>query len=205
VALLFRSVGQLARQIPGARQAARLFRQRRHGQSPRAKLLKQIPAGGICVEIGVDEGDFSAQILRLTKPQCLHLIDPWQHEVGHGLYSIGQQGMDERFQRVCDRFRKQVGRGQVQIHRTTSSKGANSFPLRYCDFIYIDGNHLYPFVKQDLDLYWPKVKHGGYLAGDDYGVEGWWGNGVQIAVDEFAQEQSLSPELIGTQFVIRKS
>ena len=180
MALLFRSVGQLARQIPGARQAARLFRQRRHGQSPRAKLLKQIPAGGICVEIGVDEGDFSAQILRLTKPQCLHLIDPWQHEVGHGLYSIGQQGMDERFQRVCDRFRKQVGRGQVQIHRTTSSKGANSFPLRYCDFIYIDGNHLYPFVKQDLDLYWPKVKHGGYLAGDDYGVEGWWGNGVRL-------------------------
>jgi len=36
------------------------------------------------------------------------------------------------------------------------------------DFIYIDGNHSYEDTKKDIELYLPKVKPNGYIAGHDY-------------------------------------
>ena len=37
------------------------------------------------------------------------------------------------------------------------------------DFVYIDGNHSYDFVKRDVELYGPKLKLGGILGFDDTG------------------------------------
>jgi hypothetical protein len=39
--------------------------------------------------------------------------------------------------------------------------------------------------------------------GDDYGIEGWWDNGVQEAVDEFVQTQGADCQVYGDQFIIR--
>jgi hypothetical protein len=36
------------------------------------------------------------------------------------------------------------------------------------DYIYIDGNHDYDHAKQDLKLWWPKLRPGGLMAGHDY-------------------------------------
>lgn len=36
------------------------------------------------------------------------------------------------------------------------------------DFVYIDGNHRYEYVKEDIELYYPKVKIGGVLGGHDF-------------------------------------
>ena len=36
------------------------------------------------------------------------------------------------------------------------------------DFVYVDGNHAYDFVKEDIKLYYPKLKIGGVLGGHDY-------------------------------------
>merc|ERR1711988_1795637 len=36
------------------------------------------------------------------------------------------------------------------------------------DFIYLDGDHSYKGVKQELPLFWDKVRPGGVLAGHDY-------------------------------------
>ena len=36
------------------------------------------------------------------------------------------------------------------------------------DFIYIDGLHTYEAVKQDIELYLPKLKKGGIIGGHDY-------------------------------------
>jgi len=36
------------------------------------------------------------------------------------------------------------------------------------DLIYIDGNHTYDYVLADLKNYWPKLKSGGVLCGDDF-------------------------------------
>ena len=48
------------------------------------------------------------------------------------------------------------------------------------DFLFIDGNHTYEFVRKDLELWFPKIRAGGVIAGHDYS----W-DGVRRAVDEF--------------------
>ena len=74
------------------------------------------------------------------------------------------------------------------------------------DYVYIDGNHLYEFVKKDLELSLRKVKSGGYITGDDYGPGGWWNGGVKKAVDEIAwREKEVTLLWIrGGQFVLLK-
>ena len=59
---------------------------------------------------------------------------------------------------------------------------ADSFNNRSIDFIYIDGDHSYDSVKKDLELYLPKMKEGGVIAGHDYTNLRW--PGVVQAVDE---------------------
>ncbi|MES2199322.1 MAG: class I SAM-dependent methyltransferase [Chlamydiota bacterium] len=50
--------------------------------------------------------------------------------------------------------------------------------------MFIDGNHDYDFVKEDIKLWLPKVRAGGILAGHDYDPEGKEFSGVKRAVDE---------------------
>lgn len=183
-------------------------------QLAREYLLCKVPARAVCAEIGVHEGDFSEQILSTIEPERLHLIDPWRHEEGPSFQESrygnlgpeGQDVMDARYRQVLERFGTQVREGKVEIHRKLSDVAAADFERDYFDWVYIDGNHLYKHVKRDLELYYPKVKAGGYLAGDDYGVQGWWENGVQNAVDEFvSQKPNTTLEVRSSQFLIRKN
>ncbi len=68
-----------------------------------------------------------------------------------------------------------------------SEQAANIFDNNSLDFVYIDASHDYESVKQDLQLWYPKLKTNGIMAGHDYGWEG-----VKQAVDEFAKEKNLN-------------
>lgn len=186
-------------------------RHRRTGEQlrnvARDYLLCKMPEGSVCAEIGVHEGDFSRQILDAVGPERLHLIDPWRQ--GEGLFgkqaASEQATVEERYAGVRERFAEEIEAGRVVIHRALSSEVVEEFPDSYLGWVYVDGNHLYEFVKQDLELYYPKVQAGGYLAGDDYGVRGYWENGVQRAVDEFVSgKPGAVLEVKGSQFIIRK-
>lgn len=173
----------------------------------REYLLCKMPKHSVCAEIGVHEGEFSRRILSTVNPRRLHLIDPW--EQGEGLFgdqAVSEQAtVDERYTKVKGQFAEEISAGRVRIHRNLSSEVLDEFEGSYFDWIYIDGNHLYEFVKQDLELYYPKVKDGGYMTGDDYGNKGWWDNGIQRAVDEFvSRKPNLTLEVRGTQFIIQK-
>ncbi|CAA9224545.1 MAG: hypothetical protein AVDCRST_MAG93-600 [uncultured Chloroflexia bacterium] len=180
----------------------------------RDSILRRMLKGSVCAEIGVHEGSFSREILDVVQPARLHLIDPWKHEEDDryhqswygGLGSEGQAIMDQRYLAVREQFDQEIRAGQVQVHRSYSDAASEEFADSYFDWIYIDGNHLYEFVKKDLKLYYPKVKTDGYITGDDYGAQNWWENGVQKAVDEFvSQRPELTLEVSGRQFVIKKS
>jgi hypothetical protein len=57
------------------------------------------------------------------------------------------------------------------------------------DFIYIDGNHTYSYVKADLANYWPKIKRDGILSGHDFDYRS---PGVIKAVTEFCGRKKLT-------------
>jgi hypothetical protein len=144
----------------------------------RRALLEQLPKGGVVAEIGVDRGDFSEQILRVTAPAKLHLIDAWSSKRYH-------QGLQEF---VEDRFAAGVAQGIVEINKGLSTQMAAHFPDAYFDWIYIDTDHGYTVTRDELALYAPKVKPAGIIAGHDFVVGNWarfLRYGVREAVYEF--------------------
>lgn len=183
-------------------------------QLAREYVLCRMPKHSVCAELGVDRGHFARRILDVVQPRCLHLIDPWLHEdseryrdsVYGGLGPEGQAIMDQRYQEVAADVSSEVRAGRVRIHREVSSVAAQRFADGYFDWVYVDANHLYEFVKQDLELYLPKLRVGGCIAGDDYGGGGgWWEHGVRRAVDELVDGRpQLELEVVHGQFIVTR-
>ena len=71
--------------------------------------------------------------------------------------------------------------GSFETIKDTSEQASNQFPLNSIDFIMIDAGHSYDSLIGDLKNWYHKVKPGGYISGDDYGVF----NGVTQAANEF--------------------
>jgi hypothetical protein len=148
----------------------------------RETLVSFLPHGAVGAEIGVAQGDFSEVLLDRARPARLHLIDPWSAQeaddraavahLGEVSRSSGPWGPpahdalgDQQFSAACQRFSK---RPEVSIHRQFSYKVAREFPDRYFDFVYIDANHTYEYVLQDLLDFAPKVKDDGLIMGHDF-------------------------------------
>ncbi len=159
-------------------------------------ILARMPRGGVVAEIGVDMGGFSAKILKINRPRVLHLIDPWTTEGGEYGQFAGAGGdsaegaaralaAPERHDLVRERFAQEIADRQVIIHRADSRAVATHFADSSLDWVYIDGNHSYEYVKADLEGYFPKVRRRGYMVCDDYHYAGFWNDGVTRAVDEF--------------------
>ncbi len=176
-------------------------------------VLKLAPRGSVCAELGVWQGDFAAEILRVVRPSKLHLIDPWTFMTDDaysdarygGKVAPDQAAMDRLHESVLARFAGQIANGTVEVHRCGSQEASARFADGSFDWVYVDGNHLYEFVRADLELYDPKLRSGGVLAGDDYGEPGWWLDGVTRAVDEFvAAGRYEVVSFAASQFVLRK-
>lgn len=175
-------------------------------------MLALLPEDAACAEIGTWRGDFAAVILRERRPRRLFLVDPWEHrEEGDyeqasygGRMEGGQQTLDAMHRSVLERFSTEIEAGRVTVLRSRSTDAAATFQQESLDWVYIDGDHSYEGVKADLEAYFPAVKPGGLIAGDDYGhVGSWFEDGVTRAVDEF-KARCAGLEVIGTQFVLRK-
>ncbi len=178
----------------------------------RERLLNILPKNGTCAEVGSWKGDFSQKILEATQPQQLTLIDPYKffgeyENAWYGGQAGGQQKMDDIFNAVNTRFAPEMEQGRLRILRMNSDQGINELENASMDWIYVDGNHTYEFVKTDLELSWNKIKTNGYLTGDDYGIVGWWEDGVTKAVNEFIGKHFNRLRIIyfeESQFVLQK-
>ena len=181
-----------------------------NSSSSRDFLLQILPKFSIGIEIGVNEGNFSERILEIVQPKKLYLVDPWKFEAGES-YTAGeiikdQKTLDVRFQNVSKKFTNEIKNGQIVIKRNISEEILFKFDDNYFDWIYIDGNHFYEFVKKDLELCYPKLKDDGFITGDDYADDDEWSkNGVKNAVDEFINSNKVEViELKNYQFILKK-
>ncbi|MEQ8928086.1 MAG: class I SAM-dependent methyltransferase [Fulvivirga sp.] len=171
-----------------------------------------MPKNAICAEIGAWKGDFTQEILKQTKPSKLFIIDPYKHvevydKAWYGGSDSSQEKMDEVFKSVQTRFESELYSGQLEFLRADSTEALSQFEDDYFDWIYIDGNHLYEYVKADLENSFQKIKSGGFITGDDYNLVGWWDDGVTKAVNEFIENYKEQVDVIsikGTQFVLKK-
>lgn len=167
-------------------------------------LIQMIPPGSVCAEIGVMTGAFSHEILS-THPRELHLIDHWLFEEhtnkSYGSRITGQAEMDEVYDFARHRFADQES---VFIHRKSSHEAAADFADEFFDFVYIDGNHSYDFIKKDMLFYLPKLKVGGLLAGDDVKWS-YKGKPVQKAVNELKKDPRVKFIMVkNDQFIFKR-
>ena len=176
-------------------------------------LFKMMPKNSICAEIGVYKGDNSLRILKIVKPKKLFLIDPWKYDpdynrtnfVDDSSYNFDQTNLDLRYQITKDKMKD---RKNVVIKRGKSKDVLKTFPDNYFDWLYIDGDHSFKAVLEDLEIAFYKLKPLGYITGDDYLV-GEKANrthhNVSRAVDEFLKNYPV--KLIkakNVQFIIQK-
>jgi hypothetical protein len=75
----------------------------------------------------------------------------------------------------------------VKIVKAFSEEAAPCFPENYFDWFYIDANHMQAY--KDIQLWWPKIKSGGFLMGHDYCANEFIT--VQVDVDRFISETGL--------------
>lgn len=165
-------------------------------------VLARIPTDRKIVgaEIGVLSGRTSAALLRARPLLFLHLIDSWiDHGTDHRFEKAGgvspgrskpypQSWWDERYQATLDVTH--FARARRKLIRMHSEDAVSNFEDGSLDFAYIDADHTLEACTQDIELWWPKIKPGGFLCGHDYDHrDKRWG--VKEAVDTFIERVQL--------------
>ena len=142
-------------------------------------------------EIGCAKGDFARMVLSQWKGSTYHMIDPWVKQP-KDVYLENDEGRDyEAWYLDCSQLASEDER--VKLIRNYSENAAKQFMDGQLDFAYIDGNHAYKNVMEDMDSWWTKVKVGGVLCGHDFinkTDEGWWCE-VQSAVVRWCREHCV--------------
>jgi len=161
-------------------------------------VLNHFGLVGNGIEIGVQKGEFSKEILSSWKGEKLYLVDCWQKQENYDdIANKDDNEQEENYKQTLKNVEKYKKR--VKVIKAFSKDAANSFEDGFFDFIYIDANHSYEAVKEDLNLWYPKLKDGGMFCGHDF-LEGRFYDsdfGVKSAVTEFARYLNKEPYVCG--------
>jgi len=178
-------------------------------------ICKEFPFGK-GVEVGTFKGEFSREIIKEWLG-VLYMVDVWRPLGDEYLDASNHAQHASAYAETMENIKGSEDFG-VMI-RATSEVAADIFANESLDFVYIDANHAYDFVKQDIALWYPKVKKGGYLGGHDYIDLDWYSDpnflpngkdkhiwsqnmtfyhgvfGVNVAVDEFCRDNGYTPTI----------
>jgi len=159
----------------------------------RTELAKHFNELGFKVgaEIGVLSGTYSMNLCRNIPGLKLYCIDPWginerryhSHDVRH------------RWDRKFEEAKLHLEPFDTTIIRKTSMDAVKDFKDESLDFVYIDGNHAYSFVRDDIREWTKKVRKGGIVAGHDYYLTRMGNIGVIMAVNEYVREHGYDLQL----------
>jgi len=163
------------------------------------KLIKEtIPNPKYGIEIGVAFGSNSFNLLNSFDNLNLYSVDPYIKYSNEDKMSdlMENEKGDQFYEFVSNRLKNKFGNRSIFIRGT--SQELQEKPDEFFDFIYIDGDHTYEGVNKDLINTFLKIKKGGILSGDDYGVCEDYNFGVRKAVNEFCTNNNLILNLDGT-------
>lgn len=139
------------------------------------------------VEVGVAFGEHAEIILDTCGLDVLFLVDPWGYVPGEDPKGYADAIKDwQGCYDYCAAKMKRFG-DRAQMVRLPSVTAAAEFPEGSLDFVYIDANHMRPYIDRDLAAWYPKVRSGGIFGGHDYhtvSTEGYQCH-VYAAVNEF--------------------
>jgi hypothetical protein len=136
---------------------------------------------GIAIEIGAYSGEGTSILSNYF--ERVVAIDPWENGYDKNDLASEQLSMDLIFKSFLERTNKIKN---IKYIPTTSAKAIKHFSDNTIDFLYIDGDHQYEFVKNDLILWKNKVKKNGIIAGHDFSF-----NSVKTAIFEEFPDKTI--------------
>lgn len=183
------------------------------GTDPLLRRAVEASRPGIILEVGSWKGQsavFMAEHCRaLGLDAALLCIDTWLGSLEHLVCAqfrplLGlRRGRPMLYEQFMANIRARRLEGWVTPLPQTSRTAARF--LRHCgiraDLIYLDASHEEADVLDDLEAYWPLLRPGGLLVGDDHVP---LFPGVVRACAEFARRHRLEPRIEGVKFVLRK-
>ena len=132
-------------------------------------------------EVGVKEGRFAKYLLKAFPNLTLYLVDPRQNQPdGAENYTAWD------WVNINREYKANIApyEGRYVEYNTYSRAASNCILDLSLDFVFIDAQHDYESVKNDITCWLPKIKTGGFISGHDYDDNPERGYGVIQAVDE---------------------
>lgn len=133
-------------------------------------LIKKMNLRKGC-EVGVAYGGQSIYILTNSPLEILYSVDPYKHfseKDYDDTMNFPQDYFDVLYFKVKSKL-ADFGERSVLV-RMPSIEAAETFENDSLDFVFIDANHSFEAVTEDLEAWVPKVRLGGLVSGDDYAV-----------------------------------
>jgi hypothetical protein len=138
-------------------------------------------------ELGVFEGEFSKDIFNLCSPSELFLVDLFEGYFGSG----NKDGQNYHYVQLENEMEKIKlffqANEEVTVIKNSTVNFLNSLEDEYLDMVYIDADHSYNSVLEDLNLSYKKVKVGGLICGHDYVKS----TAAEKAVNDFCHNHKL--------------
>lgn len=123
-------------------------------------------------EIGVRSGETGEALLAaLPELERLYCVDPWEAYPDYTASEFVTQGwLTGQYEQFHERLAAHWKR--VWLFRTNSVDGSMLVEEESLDFVFIDACHAYEYVMCDLEMWAPKIKRGGLIAGHDWNLPG---------------------------------
>jgi len=131
----------------------------RWGELP--KLFKDLDFK-IGAEIGVLKGEWSENLFKFIPNLKMFCIDKWLRYPGPTMWR------QERLDRYEKEARRRLENHNCKIIKKWSMDAVKDFKNGSLDFIYIDANHTFQFVTNDIAEWSKKVRKGGIISGHDF-------------------------------------
>ena len=120
-------------------------------------------------KVGIEIGTFMGTYSEIFAKSGLKIytVDPWLAYPDYPHYStpLAQRRLDSQCKKATALLAPYLN---CVVIRKTSMEAAKDFENRSLDFVYIDGNHAFKYVAEDLCDWSKKVRKGGIISGHDY-------------------------------------
>lgn len=164
---------------------------------PNPTVMKKLGHKNIA-EIGVRTGRNFKNMTKFNFNNA-YAIDLWTDDgiLSHNDIKLSQREMNSNYLKLKEYFKNNEN---VHLIKSLSVNASKQFEDCYFDLVFIDADHTYNGVWEDIVHWYPKVRSGGIVSGHDY-IERKGKYGVIEAVNKYLDENKLDKSYL---YITRK-
>lgn len=135
-------------------------------------------------EIGTERGIYAQMVLSGNPQLKLYCVDNWSADTYYH-----ENTSKAVMEALYEESKQRLSKYNCNIMKMTSMEAVRKFQPDSLDFVFIDGNHNFEFVMNDITNWSKIVRPGGIVYGHDY----WNNNDVCRAVESYMEVTKIKP------------